>query len=231
LAKKPEVMGLYDVDYTDVGQQLLPPDKRWPRMSAWVKAILIPVQYLRDLVLGVYRLGSTDLQYAGAVTYAKGDRVVFRYAVYESLVDGNTGNDPLNTTYWVKVVDNFIGVNERVLYNGHTLILTYALNKYFGTTFRQPNDVSDIYLVNNAKPVAPFVSGATEAESSVTYANTSSEFVINAYDFDGYENLTIMVPVAVFNALDPDPSNREKIIRNFADRYIVAGITYNVETY
>lgn len=224
-------MGLYDVNYTDVGQQLLPPDKRYPGQSAWVKCFLFALQYLRDLALGMWRLGSTDLPYDAAFTYAKGARTIFKYAVYESLVDLNIGNDPLDTNFWVKVMDNFIGTEERVKYNGHALILTYALNKYFGTTFRQPNSVSDIYLVRNMKPAAPFIVGATESESSVAYANNSSEVVINAYAFTGYTNMTIFVPLAVYNALDTDPANREQIVRNFADKYVIAGITYDVQTY
>jgi hypothetical protein len=131
----------------------------------------------------------------------------------------------------MKVQDNFIGVDERVKYNGHVILLEYALNKYFGTTFRQPPNVSDIYLETFTKPKAVFVVGGGESNSSVTYFNRSSEFVINGYSFAAFHNMAIWVPLAVFNALDTDPDNREPIIRNYADQYIVAGITYEVKTY
>lgn len=224
-------MGLYDVNYTSVGQQILPPDKRGTAMSRWVAAVLRPLQWLVDIKLNMWRDGSTAPPYLNSTTYAKGDLVVYRYSVYESQVNGNLGNDPLNTTYWVKAQDNFVGTLERLKYNGNVLVLTYALNKYFGTVFRQPNNVSDIYISANAKPVAVFLVGDTEAQSSKVYYNTSSEFVINAYNFASYTNMTIWVPVAVYNALDTDPINRERIVRNFADRYVVAGITYNIDTY
>lgn len=224
-------MGLYDVNYATVGQQLLPPDKRGYPMSAWVKALLTPLQWLRDVRLGMYRDGSVDPPYLIGTTYAKGDRIVYRYAVYESTVSGNLGNDPLNTAYWTKIQDNFIGVLERLKYNGHVLNLTYALNKYFGTTFRQPNNVSDIFIDANIKPVSVFLVGDTEAQSSKVYTNTSTEFIVNAYTFTAYTNMTIWVPLAVYNALDTDPGNRERIIRNFADLYIVGGVTYTVDTY
>jgi hypothetical protein len=224
-------MSIYDVNYSTVGQQLLPPDKRGGKMTAWVKAMIKPMQWLRDLWLGSYRTGSTDAPYLISTTYAIGDRVVYKYAVYESIVNANLGNDPLNTLYWEKVQDNFIGVVERVKYNGNVLLLTYALNKYFGTVFRQPNNVSDIYITANVKPISVFVVGDTEAESSKVYSNNSSEFVVDSYSFSSYVNATIHVPLAVYNALDSDPANREKIIRNFADLYIVAGITYDIVTY
>lgn len=224
-------MGLYDVNYANVGQQLLPPDKRGTLMTRWVAAMLRPLQWLVDIKLNSYRNGSTAPPYLNSTTYAKGELVVYRYSVYESTVNGNLGNDPLNTAYWTKVQDNFIGILERIKYNGHTLILTYALNKYFGTTFRQPELVSDIFIQTNTKPAAAFVIGDTEAQSSKVYLNTSSEFIINAYSFSAFYNMTIYVPVAVFNALDTDPFNRERIIRNFADQYVVGGVTYEVVTY
>lgn len=224
-------MGLYDVNYTNVGQQLLPPDKRGTAMSRWVGAVLRPLQWLVDIKLNMWRNGSTAPPYLNSTTYAKGDLVIYRYSVYESNVNGNLGNDPLNTTYWTKVQDNFIGTLERLKYNGNVLVLTYALNKYFGTVFRQPNNVSDIYISLNPKPISVFRSGDTEAQSSVVYLNTSSEFVVNAYSFLSYTNMIINVPLAVYNALDVDPANRERIIRNFADKYVVGGVTYNIATY
>lgn len=224
-------MGLYDINYAVVGQQLLPPDKRSKPMTAWVKAMLAPLQWLRDVRIGMYRDGSTNPPYLTTTTYGKGDRVIYRYAVYESIVGANLGNNPLNTAYWVKIQDNFIGVLERLKYNGTVLTLTYALNKYFGTTFRQPNNVSDIFLTANVKPIAVFVVGATESQSSKVYANTSTEFVVNAYSFSSYTNMKIHVPVAVYTALDTDVANRERIVRNFADQYIVGGVTYTIVTY
>ncbi len=224
-------MSIYDVNYKETARQLLPPDKRGPRMKAWLGALLAPLQYLRDLWLGDYRTGSIGQPWIALTPYAAGNRVTFKGSAYESLVDNNTGNLPTNQSYWVLVQQNFIGVQERVLYTGNSLIFIYAINKFFGTVFRQPNNVSDIYVTVYPKPPSVFVIGATEAFSSVVYSNTSSEFVIDAYNFSGYFNMTIFVPVAVYNALDIDPNNREKIIRNFADKYIIAGIIYSVQTY
>jgi hypothetical protein len=224
-------MSIYDINYTNAGNQLLPPDKRGGYMRSWISVLMKPLQYLRDLVLGDYRVGSPAPPFVISTTYATGDRVQFKGTVYESLVAGNLGNEPPNDAYWVVVQANFIGVYERVLYNGNVLMLTFALNKFFGTTFRQPNNVSDIYIEAVAKPQDVFIVGWSEDESSTVFANSSTEVIIDAYAFASYSNMIIWVPVAVFNALDTIVANREKIVRNFADRYVVAGITYTVQTY
>lgn len=223
-------MSIYDVNYNQTGPQMLPPDKRFTRQVAWIKALLSPIQWVRDLWLGSYRTGSTALTWVGSTTYNKYDRALYKQKVYESLIDSNMDNPTVQTS-WMVVQQNFIGVFERVLYNGNKLIFEYAINKYFGTVFRQPPNTSDIYGVVHAKSFSVFVVGGTEANSSIVYSNRSSEFVINAYDFNSFFNLTIMVPAAAFSALDPSAANAEKIIRNFANQYIIAGIIYNVDTY
>lgn len=223
-------MSIYDVNYNQTGPQVLPPDKRYTRMVAWVKALLIPLQWVRDLWMGSYRTGSTALAWVGSTTYNKYDRVLYKQKVYESLIDSNTFI-PTVQGAWMVVQQNFIGVFERVLYNGNKLVFEYAINKFFGTVFRQPPNTSDIYISVNAKPFSVFVVGGVEGNSSVVYSNTSSEFIINGYNFNSFFNMTIFVPAAVYAALDPTPANCEKIIRNYANQYIIAGIIYNVDTY
>ncbi|KAA2242813.1 hypothetical protein F0L74_09805 [Chitinophaga agrisoli] len=223
-------MSIYDVNYDQTGPQMLPPDKRYSRMVAWVKTLLKPLQWVRDLWMGSYRTGSTANPWVGSSTYAKYDRILYKQKVYESLIGGNTAS-PTDQTAWMVVQQNFIGVFERVLYTGNKLIFEYAINKYFGAVFRQPPNLSDIYISVNEKPFSVFVVGGIEGNSSIVYSNTSSEFVINAYDFNTFFNMTLMVPAVLYAALDPNAANAEKIIRNYANQYIVAGIIYNVQTY
>lgn len=224
-------MSIYDIDYKEKVRQLLPPDKRKPIMRAWLNALMVPMQWLRDLWLGDYRIDSSGLPWINTTTYSIGDRVTYKGSAYESIVAGNLGNTPTDQTKWAVVQQNFIGVFERVLYKGNKLLFEFAINKFFGTVFRQPNNVSDIFITVYPKPPSVFVIGESEPFSSKIFTNTSSEFIVDAYSFSTYFNMTIFVPLAVFNALDIDPLNREKIIRNFADRYIIAGIKYNVLTY
>lgn len=223
-------MSIYDVDFNQIVVQAAPPDKRYPFSVAWYKALVKPIQWLRDLWMGSYRTGSTATAWISGVTYNKYDRVQYKQKVYESLIDANT-DAPTVQTSWMVVQENFIGVFERVLYTGNKLIFEYAINKYFGSTFRQPPNVSDIYTTVTAKPYSVFIVGGIEGISSVVFSNNSSQFVINQYVFSPFANMTIHVPVALFNSLDPDPLNCERIIRNYADQYIIAGIIYNVVTY
>lgn len=223
-------MSIYDVDYSKVGPQLLPPDKRGNLVVRLLAAFLTPVQWLRDLWLGSFRTGPTVGEWLNTTTYRKYDQVVYNIFVYVSLKNNNT-DVPTDPSSWLEIQSNFIGMSERILYNCQVLVLTYALNKRFKTTFRQPNNVSDIYLGTFAKPISVFVVGGVEANSSKVYSNISSEFVIDAYSFAGYVNMTIYVPVAVYNALDANPANRDIIIRSFADKYMAAGIIYTITPY
>jgi len=220
---------IYDIDFSKFAPQMLPPDKRYTRSVAWLKILLSPIQYLRNLYFGSYRTGSTVIVYAPG-TYAKYVQVRYNKIVYESLKNGNV-DLPTVTASWKVVQQNFIGLSERIYYNGQKLTLEYGMNKWFGTTFRQPNNQSDIYITNNALAISVFRVAADEDSSSVVFNETSSEFVINDYSFAVTFNFTINCPVAVYNALDATAQNREKIFRAFVDKYVPAGITYNIVTY
>jgi hypothetical protein len=220
---------IYDIDFSEFTPQMLPPDKRYTRFEAWTNIVLSPIQYLRNLWFGSYRTGSEAPAYASG-TYAKYAQVRYNKIVYESLKNANT-DIPTVTASWKEVQQNFIGLSERIYYTGQKLTLEYAMNKWFGTTFRQPNSVSDIYITNNALAISVFRVAADEDSSSVVLAEASPEFVINDYNFAVTYNFTINCPVAVYNALSAVAGNREKIFRAFVDKYVPAGITYNIVTY
>ena len=220
---------LYDIDYDVKAVELLPPDKRNNRMIAFVRSLLSPVQLLRDILIDSYGNGSTASDWV-AGTYARGVLVRYNKSIYESLEDGNTAT-PADVTKWVMIQDNFIGVNERVLFNGQKIILEYALNKWFFTNFRQPPLVSDIYISGAFSLINPFVVGGVEAESSSVYTLGSREYVIDGYSVTTQYNFTIFIPSAVYTALAADAATREKIVRAFADKYVPVGIFYEIQTY
>jgi hypothetical protein len=222
---------IFDIDFDKFALQTLPPDKRYTNTTAWQRLLLKPAQYLRDIFLGDYRTGSAANLWVDSTTYGKYDQVKYKAAIYESIIADNLAITPTDQTAWRLILPSFIGMEERLKYNGNKLIFEWAINKNFDTVFRQPPNTSDIFISVFANPFNVFVIGAAESNSSVNYADTSAQFIINEYDFDSYFNMAINVPVAVFNALDADTANCEKIIRNFANRYIVAGITYQIITY
>lgn len=221
---------IYTVDYASLGTELLPPDKRKTNMRAFVTAILSPVQYALNLFLGSYRTGNPSAPWV-AGTYAKGARVQYGRAIYESLADSNTAI-PSDTNWWRQIQANFLGVEERVKYNGQKVVLEYALNRYFSTTFVQPGaGTSDIYITTNTPPAYPFVVGALIATSSTTYPTYSTEFVLNGYTFIGNYRMTIHMPSGVYTALSTTTSARDNIVRQFVDTYIPAGISYQIVVY
>jgi hypothetical protein len=162
-------------------------------------------------------------------TYAQGDKCIYFNSgeVYECVVP-STIAEPTTSTDWLKISDSFIGNDEIMQFNGSKLSLEYALNRRFYTNFLNPPSQSDIYIstINNNPLV--FVIGANETNSSASYSNTSSEFIINSNTFTTINDFTIFVPTSVYSNLGTDA---EKIIRNFVDRYITFGLKYLIQTY
>jgi hypothetical protein len=220
---------LYDIDFDNQVGDLIPPDKRTINFATLLQSLTKGLQYTHDLIFDSYKKGSTAPAYAVGV-YAKYDQVIYNKAVYESLVDGNNAT-PTDLTKWRVIQENYIGVDERILYNGGKLILEYALNKWFDTTFLQPPLVSDIYLTTNPTLLSVFRVGYTEDESSSVGDFASSENVFNDYSFAANYGLTINIPVAVYNALGPDAATREAVVRNFADKYVITGVFYDINAY
>lgn len=221
---------IYDIDFSKFAPQMLPPDKRFNRSVAWVRLLLTPLQYLRDLWFGSYRIGSDAQQWVGTSPYDKYAQVKYNKIIYESLEDNNS-DVPTTVATWRLVQQNFIGLSERIQYNGQKLVLEYAMNKWFGTTFRQPPNQSDIYIVNNSISVPSFRVGTSEQVSSTVGIQSSSEYIKLVEAFSVSSNFTIYCPAAVFAALSTSPANNEKIFRAFVDIYIPAGVTYTIQTY
>ena len=148
---------------------------------------------------------------------------------------------------WIQVSPDFIGANERVLYNARNLTFEWALNKWFGTTFRQPGplwntygndpinnplETPDIYIIGTQESTDWYL--APDELASELYPDTSvlSDYLtpdngtgVNPYDF------TIYIPLNVYNALNPTPALRDGIVRAFADKINASGMKYNIVTY
>jgi hypothetical protein len=135
---------------------------------------------------------------------------------------------------WIKIQDNFIGANERVMYNASRLIFEYALNRWFFTTYRDPAvGVSDIYITPHQRLYDYLYMGP--AENGYNYIppayNLATPYVPLSSALESLTEFTINVPVAVYNSLSSVSGNRTQIVRNFADRINAAGMVYDVATY
>jgi len=161
---------IYDIDFGVLTQVLLPPKFRKPRWIAWLKSLVTPLQWTKDNTFDKFRFGWDDAlaqKYDTIITYHIDDLVLFRNKVYVCIKTTTAGIDPTNTTYWFKILDDWVGADERIMYCGQTLTLTYLLNRHFGLTFRQPNGVSDIHLENSINQPSLFKIGFDESESSL----------------------------------------------------------------
>lgn len=237
---------IYDADFSLMVDQLTPPDKRTLRNLAWQKVFAKSIQYYHDILFPVYIDSFTGSLYVPANTYVKGDQVrASDHAVYEALQAVPINTQPAdNPTYWLKVLNVWVGVRERQRYTGQKLVLEYALNKWFDTIFRQPTanvaspvfytPKSDIYIDNNSIIVNQFRIANNEVNGSSFIMKNDiygQDGIPIAETQPGLYAFTIKVPILVFNSLASNNTDRENVIRNFADLYVYAGITYKIETY
>jgi hypothetical protein len=219
----------------------LPPKKRLPIYKAWTKTLVKPLQVLYNTMFGTFKDGNAAALYSGATAYAVGNQVKYTdKAVYQCWV-ASTGNLPTNTNYWFKIQDNFVGIEPRCKYNAQHILFEWALNEWFGTAFVNVPGSSDIWIGPGSPSDVVLYVGFTEVNSSlIVYGNGEAETFIQAINIANTgDEFTINVPIAVANALTTETANtvpnisanRENIIRQIADLYNYAGITYDVITY
>ena len=144
---------------------------------------------------------------------------------------------------WMQVNKCFIGAKERASYNGRYLSLTWALNRYFQTTFRQPpypypygggGAFSDIYITNYEPPTTSFLSYTTEMSTSDVYTTgTGGQAVFTEYVNDAGSTFicTIHIPVAVYANINTDPKIANATINQFITGIIPAGLGWSIVTY
>lgn len=225
-------MSAYDFDTNVLANWLIPPQLRQAAQLAWHRVMLKPLQWLRDWFFDSYIAGSNALPFdVGSTPYNRGQRALENYAVYECIVNGTTLSPSASPTSWQKIQDIFIGADERIKYNSQIIVLEYALNKRF-----QPPLVlgSQIFINNNPINTSVFVMGNTSATSS-NMSNSganSTAFMWNVPVYNsGLGSFTVNVPAALYTTLGNSPTNRERAIRQFVDKYKLAGTTYSVATF
>ena len=215
---------MYSTNYNDFAVNMLAPNHRLPVHSAWAKTLCAGMVWANGNFFEFFVNGDTQNIYDPSFPYGYQDRVVYNGAVYESQQAGNTGNDINDTDWWVLYNDNFIGVYERVRYSASKLIFEYALNRWFGGTFRQPPSVSDIYITSNASTVQTFAIGVTVGSS---FGQTvSSEYIPKeTATYTTNTDFTINIPTSLY------PAGGDDEIMQFADKINTAGLTYDIVQY
>lgn len=218
------------INFSKLIEALLPPDRRTYNTVKWNSSLSNEVQIDSDDVINIYKKGAIQTIWS-AGTYSINEVVRYSKTIYRSTSDLNI-DIPSQTQNWVVVSENFIGVDDRLRFTGEKLTLEFALNEWFDTVFRQPPFISDIFINVNPTVDTPFSVGNSEEESSVIYSDRSSEFIVDSFDIsDTFYNMVIYVPNATLASLALDIADQLSIIRHFADKYVNAGITYNVIGY
>lgn len=179
-------MSIYSYTVNSVIARLLPPILRQSKHIAWICVLGTPARYNVER-MNKYFDGDGSPDWLIGTSYMKYFTVRWNNnAIYESKVAGNLGimptGDPLSDTNWRKVQDSYIGLNERVRYNGQLIVLQYALNRHFRITS------------------APFI----YVESTAPAFN-------------------VFVPLAVYNTLAGNNTDRNKVVEAFCNKYRPSG--------
>lgn len=229
-------MSKYSVDFDITSIELLPVHKRVDNIQNLVYSLAAPLNDL-SLIWEYLREGSSAGNYNAGTTYTYGNLVNYQRRVYfrNEETDGYTaGIAPNNTTYFVKILDFQIGLNERIRFANGKLILEYALNRVFGTTFNQPPISSDIYIVRSGGDSDTFVIGETDDDTgTISESDTDADWGIPEVEpsVSAPFDYIVYVPTAVWTALAATSQERDNIILSVLNKYKLFGYTADVQTY
>jgi hypothetical protein len=224
-------MSIYDINFNTQTDNLENPLRRKPKFAAWMHTLMKPLQWLHNLFYIEYVNGSYNLynKYDSLTAYTVGDRVYGEdRGLYECIQLG-TGNPTTDTNYWVKILDNFIGLEERRKYTSQIITFEYMLNRWF---FNNPAD-PQIYIRNNNIISNIFLMAPSDPYSSKMSVNDyfATTYMCVDPSYPSTYNFTIYVPAALFATLGNNLNNRESAIRAYADKFVLAGIRYNIDTF
>jgi hypothetical protein len=236
---------IYDITYSKVILNLLPPHWRQAIHIAWLNCLVKPMQWVRDWFYDCYiytygsyycepTTGNLYLNGAlkpGASTIAnKNDNVKFiDNSLWQCLTDGTdcSVDNPILTptsANWKKLQADCFGMFDRQKFNAQKIVLEYVLNAYFNPL----NYTDKIYIVNATPIDDTFIGDKTNATDPQLSDKDSPYSFFNIGDmaavFLSY-SYTIYVPVQIATDLGAD---YEKIIRTKNDKYNVCSIIYQI---
>lgn len=218
---------MYAFNTTYLTEKLTPPALRQVRVLAFLRVISAPLTSKWNDFLE-YINGSNYSVFDISNAYSVGNRIRYGYAIYEC-IQASTGYLPTNTDYWLLINKDFVGVDARRKFNGQKLVFEYVLNLYLNTT---PYTVPLIYTTRNAVDGNGFYIGSKGYgdRGQMSKSTNQDDYIGTGYTIGQYA-MTIYVPLALYNSLASTASDREQRVRNVADKYVPAGILYNVTTY
>lgn len=228
------------IDFEQLADNLNIPLLRKDKFTAWLNILVSPlvkVQYWWNQRL----TGSSYTAFNGTTDYNIYDTVQYGRASYWCIKTPAIGLYPLptNTTYWYKILDDYIGIEERSKYSAQKVMLEYALNRRFSPLTITPpfsSSIPSIYIQNNNVTKTPVVYSAPHTTNTLTWtapgSSTSMWFCpLGNPDLTIQNNFTVYVPTAIMSAIDSDIVQAKLIINQEVDRYNRAGYYYDVQQY
>ena len=224
-------MSIFNIDFSNLTAQLVPPILRQPKQLAWFNSMSAPLQYNNNL-FNEYITGSTYNKFSVSSAYTAGNRVVYSdRSVYENLT-GSTGVLPTDIYTWEKVNNSYIGATERSSYNAQKYLYEYALNRFFQLTGITRSSyfgmsATNIWIQTLTATSQSFIMGQTGpySDDMCNISTNATAFMFNSYLGPNFADYTIWVPQYIWTA------TTEAIVRSFADTVNLAGIQYSVSGY
>lgn len=220
---------MFNYDYTVelAAYRLTPVAKRQSVRLGFLDCIALVIQREHDLFFNDYVNGNGDAAYSNVTAYLRYDRVNYQNRIYEARKN-NTGVLPADPDYWVQILGDFRGANERLKYNCQKLLMDYMLNKWFGTTFNQPADGnSDIWIETTDEidlslvmaPVNNVINGMGPTGFGISGMGPSHLFVT--------ANFIVHYPLSVI----PDSSDQYNQLVSLVNKYKLFGSTPSYQSY
>jgi len=228
------------IDFEQLADNLNIPLLRKPKHTAWLNILVSPLTKLQDW-WNERLTGSSYSLFNGATNYTIYNTVRYGRAAYWCIKTPPTGLFPLptDTTYWYKILDDYIGLNERSKYSAQKVMLEYALNRRFSPSTITPpfsSSIPSIYIVNHLVNLVGVLYSAPSGTNTNTWVapNTSNRFWYSSLGNPSTTtvyNYTIYVPAAILSAIDSNPVQAKAIIEQEANRYNLAGIKFDIQSY
>jgi len=215
------------INFFETFTNLLSPDKQTHNTTTFLSPIATQLQVNNNGLENVYKSGQTYADWSVTTTYQIYALVKYGKSVYYSAINDNTGNNPFGSEDWVLVTPNFIGTDQRIFFDGTKLIFEYAINTYFGTQYNPDTTKNnEIYVETLSPQIKQFMIGYTDTGSDKIYKSSSTGNIKKNNPTGIFYNLTVWV-----KGLDTPGKPSTGEIKSFSDRYINAGIVYNIQGY
>jgi hypothetical protein len=231
----------YYIDWYQYLQNLLPVNKRLNKFIVFGKVLVSQIKWLHINIFSYFYDGATFSYWDISISYTKGTYIKgLDKSIYYCIADSPAGQTVYDVNYWLPINSEFIGAKDRVRFTSQKVIFEYALNTWFDYTFQNPplqsplNSVSNNTIYISANTINPnvFVIGQNLTNSSVvgvTY--TDSKYFVGLPPSSFVQNdFTINYQLSAIPSYLTS-TEFEKQIRAFADKLVLAGTQYNIQSY